>query len=41
MNILGGGEKAIDPCLYQEVIYFEFCMTSLMLVQITFINTRF
>lgn len=38
MDILGGGgEKAIDPCLHQEVWQ---CILSLMLVQnTTFINT--
>lgn len=44
MDILGGGEKGIDPCLHQELIYIEFWqhMKSLMLVKITkFINTRF
>lgn len=35
-------EKATDPSLYQEVTFIEFCMTSVMLVQITtIINTRF
>lgn len=24
MDVLGGGEKAVDPCLYQELIYIEF-----------------
>lgn len=44
MHILGTEEKGIDSCLYQELIYIEFCqsMTCLRLVQITvYIHTRF
>lgn len=44
MHILGTGEKGIDSCLYQELIYIEFCqcMACLRLVQITvYIHSRF
>lgn len=44
MALLGTGEKGIDSCLYQELIYIEFCQctTRLKLVQITiYSHTRF